>query len=126
MFVDQSKASLDKGGSATLDAFLGLAPPSVHVSPAILPKSSKSKGPSIRCISHGTTTPSFDVGNVDSVDKVFRVLTKHMKVKVKCERQSSFDQGVLTLHVVRLCCYVGRKYRRLRLSQIQVPRKWLP
>jgi hypothetical protein len=27
VFVDQSKSSLDKGGSATLDAFVGLAPP---------------------------------------------------------------------------------------------------
>ena len=82
MFVDQSKASLDRGGSATLDAFCGLAPPSsVEIIPAVLPKSNK-KGPWIRCISTVPSMQNFDVANVDSVDKVYRVLTKHLKVKV--------------------------------------------
>ena len=53
VYVDQSKASLDRGGSATLDAFCSLSPTSkVDILPAILPKSStKKKGPWIRCIS---------------------------------------------------------------------------
>jgi len=114
VYVDQSKASLDKGGGATLDAFCGLAPPDVvTVHPALLipsfssstsgsssssstsngssssssSSSSKLKGPAVRCIcttapSRSTTTQnfSFDVSNVDSVDKVVRVLQKHMGV----------------------------------------------
>jgi hypothetical protein len=45
VYIDQSKASLDRGGSATLDAFVGLAPNTVQVLPANLPKLSKAKGP---------------------------------------------------------------------------------
>lgn len=46
--------------------------------PAVLTRT-KSKGPVVRCVS---AERSFEVGNVDSVDKVYRVLTKHMKVEV--------------------------------------------
>jgi hypothetical protein len=83
IFVDQSKSSLDKGGSATLDAFVGLAPPgTVKVQPVILSKI-KSKGPLVRCISaQSSNKESFDVSNVDSVDKVYRILTRHMRVEV--------------------------------------------
>jgi hypothetical protein len=83
VFVDQSKSSLDKGGSATLDAFVGLAPPgTVKVQPVILSKI-KSKGPLVRCISaQSSNKDSFDVSNVDSVDKVYRILTRHMRVEV--------------------------------------------
>ena len=74
--------ALEKGAGATLDAFLGLAPTmDVKVIPAILTTKMKSKAPSVRCISLGSKS-SFDVGNVDSVDKVFRILNKHMQVKV--------------------------------------------
>lgn len=93
VYVDQSKASLDKGGSATLDAFLGLAPASsVKVIPcklnsSILPSGSatggggntkKPKGPMVRCLSTDGTK-CFDVSSVDAVDKVYRILTKHMQ-----------------------------------------------
>ena len=73
---------MDRGAAATLDAFLGLAPPEqVNVLPAILTTKIKSKSPAVRCISLCDKS-SFDVGNVDSVDKVFRILNKHMQVKV--------------------------------------------
>lgn len=81
VFVDQSKASLDRGGSATLDAFIGLAPSSVKVQPVILSKM-KSKGPLVRCIALEGVNVGFDVANVDSVDKVCRILTRHMNVNV--------------------------------------------
>lgn len=84
IYIDQSKSSLDRGGSATLDAFCGLVAASnsnVNIIPAILPKSNK-KGPWIRCISNLPQIHSVDVSNVDSVDKVYRVLTKHLKIKV--------------------------------------------
>ena len=97
VYVDQSKGSLDKGGGATLDAFLALAPPDrVRVQPAILLPKIKSKGPAVRCIyvpssssppsdvtSSSRRTPpltSMDIGAVDSVDKVYRILTRHMRV----------------------------------------------
>jgi hypothetical protein len=136
VYVDQSAASLDKGGSATLDAFLGLAPAvTVQVKPALLPmgsyyaaspnyasssgsisgsssginnpNSNNSVGPFVRCIplrrdkkgnnmeeadgpdatcddDNGTDARrAFDVCNVDSVDKVYRILTKHMRVQVR-------------------------------------------
>jgi hypothetical protein len=80
-----------------LDAFCGLAPPSsVEVIPAILPKSNK-KGPWVRCISNVAGRNNMDVGNVDSIDKVYRILTKHLLVKVskirREERRSSFYSG---------------------------------
>jgi hypothetical protein len=81
VFVDQSKSSLDKGGSATLDAFVGLSPASVKVQPVIISKT-KSKGPLVRCISTRADRNSFDVSNVDSVDKVYRILTRHLRVDV--------------------------------------------
>ena len=86
IYVDQSKAGLEKGAAATLDAFLGLAPPNVKVLPAIFPKSTKNRMPLIRCVSLRQPKDIFrssgglEVTNVDSVDKVFRVLTKHIKV----------------------------------------------
>jgi hypothetical protein len=90
VFVDQSKSALDKGAGATLDAFLGLAPANqVKVIPAVITKT-KAKGPAVRCIS---TNSSFDVGNIDSVDKVFRILNKHMHVKV-CNIQYSTRNSV--------------------------------
>jgi hypothetical protein len=82
VYIDQSKASLDRGGSATLDAFVGLAPSTVQVLPAILPKLSKAKGPLVRCVSQIPGRPSLDISNVDSVDKVYRILTRHMGVAV--------------------------------------------
>lgn len=80
VYVDQSRSSIEKRASATLDAFIGLAPPSVEVKPAVFPKS-KLKGPLVRCIAVNPSSlkpKSFDASNVDSVDKVFRILTKHM------------------------------------------------
>lgn len=105
VYVDQSKPSLDRGGSATLDAFLGLAPPStVKVIAAVLPTSSttsssasspsyskKKKGqPTVRCISTDGLQ-CFDVINVDSVDKVYRILTKHMQISMRMIPYSSCE-----------------------------------
>ncbi|KAG7340809.1 hypothetical protein IV203_024352 [Nitzschia inconspicua] len=85
IYVDQSKASLDRGGTATLDALVGLVPPNkVQIVPCILPKNtnSKKKAPWIRCISTAKGgTPNLDIGGVDSVDKCYRALTKHLQVK---------------------------------------------
>jgi hypothetical protein len=95
VYVDQSKPSLDRGGSATLDAFLGLAPPTtirvlaatlmptLTASTSAASSNKKTKGPLVRCMSTDGTQ-CLEVSNVDSVDKVYRVLTKHLKV--------SFDQ----------------------------------
>jgi hypothetical protein len=87
IYIDQSKSSLDRGASATLDAFCGLCPPhKVQVIAAILPKSNK-KTPWVRCISKVPGRSSIDVANVDSVDKVYRILTKHLQVKVRDEQK---------------------------------------
>jgi hypothetical protein len=98
IYVDQSKASLDRGGGAVFDAFFSLCDfdddgqgaLEVQVIPAILPKpASGGKGPWIRCIWNNNNrknlarpSPNLDVSNVDSVDKVYRVLTKHLGMKV--------------------------------------------
>lgn len=82
IYVDQSKASLDRGASTTLDAFCSLSPPNkVQIVAAILPKSNK-KTPWVRCISKIPGRSSIDVANVDSVDKVYRILTKHLQIQV--------------------------------------------
>ena len=115
IYIDQSKASLDRGGGATFDAFFSLCDNAlddddddeeeeediendsndnavkIQVIPAILPKpASGGKGPWIRCVWNTNNkknnirpSPNLDVSNVDSVDKVYRVLTKHMGVKVR-------------------------------------------
>jgi len=106
IYVDQSKASLDRGGGAIFDAFFSLCDVSeddfdsnetdaatydaveVQVIPAILPKpTGGGKGPWIRCIwntnnqkNRARPSPNLDVSNVDSVEKVYRVLTKHLGV----------------------------------------------
>ena len=83
IYVDQSKASLDRGASITLDAFCSLCPPTkVEVVAAILPKSNK-KTPWVRCISKVPGRSSVDIANVDSVDKVYRILTKHLQIQVE-------------------------------------------
>lgn len=81
VYVDQSKSSLERGASATLDAFLGLAPKGrVLVTPAIFSRP-KVKGPIIRCVPVDERNKDcFEVSNVDSVDKVYRILTRHLRV----------------------------------------------
>ena len=74
-----------------MDAFIALAPSgSVQLQAAIFPKTKASAQPIVRCVSlaerdgdkASTGIPSsFEVTNVDSVDKVYRVLTKHMHLK---------------------------------------------
>jgi hypothetical protein len=83
VYVDYSKTSLEKGAAATLDAFLGLAPASkVQVKAGFLPKPVKQIGqPWIRCVSLKEDS-AMEVYSVDSVDKVYRILTKHMDVEV--------------------------------------------
>eukprot|EP00533_Pseudo-nitzschia_delicatissima_P002107 CAMPEP_0116081914 /NCGR_PEP_ID=MMETSP0327-20121206/2456_1 /TAXON_ID=44447 /ORGANISM="Pseudo-nitzschia delicatissima, Strain B596" /LENGTH=510 /DNA_ID=CAMNT_0003572691 /DNA_START=327 /DNA_END=1859 /DNA_ORIENTATION=- len=99
IYVDQSRPSLDRGGEAIFDAFYSLCDTSVdgdnsgdnecievQVIPAILPKpASGGKGPWIRCIWNTNNkknlvrpSPNLDVSNVDSVEKVYRVLTTHL------------------------------------------------
>lgn len=81
VYVDSSKNSLDRGGAATLDALVGLSNPSIQIIPCQL--KTKLKGPVVRCVAvNQNTADSFDVANVDSVDKVYRLLTRHMRVKV--------------------------------------------
>lgn len=71
---------MEKGGGATLDAFSGLAPiDQVTVHPVILDRT-KLKGPVVRCISSNRKN-SFDVANVDSVEKVVRILRRHMQLR---------------------------------------------
>jgi len=103
VYVDLSRASLDRGGNATFDAFSSLCYTSVdgsdaetdgknqrdvevQVIPAIIPKpATGGKAPWIRCIWNSNKRkdaarpfPNIDISNVDSVEKVYRVLTKHL------------------------------------------------
>ena len=70
-----------------MDAMVGLvaadaaATHTIQIIPCLL--KTKLKGPVVRCVAvNQNPHESFEVGNVDSVDKVFRILSKHMKVKV--------------------------------------------
>ena len=89
----QSKPCSERGAGATLDAFVGLSPPEiVTVHSAILTKT-KGKGPNVRCIPRDLPSDNekaqhqhaFEVNNVDSVDKVYRILTIHMGIEVRDE-----------------------------------------
>jgi hypothetical protein len=109
IYIDQSKASLDRGGGATLDAFCGLVPPSgANIIPAILPKSNK-KGPWVRCISNVPGCNSLDVSNVDSVDKVHRVLTKHLKLKASY--RASISKGTALVRTMSHILFGARNNR---------------
>ena len=63
----------------------------VQIIPALLPKpASGGKAPWIRCMWNNKnknnrirSSPNLDVSNVDSIDKVYRILTKHLGVKVR-------------------------------------------
>jgi len=77
VYVCQSKPCKERGSAATLDAFQALSPGSVHIHPAYLHKT-KAKGPNIRCIQKVSPFKAFEVNNVNDIDKVYRILTKHM------------------------------------------------
>ena len=110
VYVDHSKSSLEKGAAATLDAFLGLTTVArqqrgivVEVKAAFLPKPKGGGSPPwVRCVSLPKNV-ALEVYGVDSVDKVYRVLTKHMTLNVSLDLVVSmkkdsipFDwQGVL-------------------------------
>jgi len=69
----------------------------VQIIPALLPKpASGGKAPWIRCMWNNKnknknnsnrirvrSSPNLDISNVDSVDKVYRILTKHLGVQVR-------------------------------------------
>lgn len=84
VYVDQSPKAIEKGGDEALDAFVCLAPITVSIKPVIMSKVSKSKQPFIRCIPKDTSDgiKPLEIANVNSVEKVYRSLSKHMKVKV--------------------------------------------
>ena len=97
VFVDHSKPSLEKGAAATLDAFLSLAPASrVTVKAAFLPKQPKSGGqPWVRCVSVEKSI-AMEIFGVDSVDKVYRILTKHMGLGVSANAMVAICSGSRT------------------------------
>lgn len=84
VYVDQSRSAVSRGSTATLDAFVGLAPPSVEVHPSVISSSSRSKSPTVRCRSRTNPEDCLEIVNVDSVDKVYRILTRHLNVQVSC------------------------------------------
>ena len=51
----------------------------INIHPAILSRS-KSKGPNVRCIQRTPPYKAFEVNNVNDIDKVYRILTKHMAI----------------------------------------------
>jgi hypothetical protein len=86
VYVDQSKASVLRGSTATLDAFVGLSPPTVEIHPCVIAASPRNRSPTVRCSSRTDPQKLLEISNVDSVDKVFRILTKHLRVKVCLSR----------------------------------------
>lgn len=81
IYICQSKQCKALGASATLDSFKILSPSTVHIHPAMLTKT-KAKGPNIRCIQRVPPFKAFEANNVNDVDKVYRILTKHMNLIV--------------------------------------------
>jgi tetratricopeptide (TPR) repeat protein len=81
VYVDQSRSAIARGSAATLDAFLGLSPPSVQIHPAVITTSNRGNSPTVRCRSRNDPNTCLEVSNVDSVDKVYRILTRHLRVE---------------------------------------------
>lgn len=80
VYICQLKNSKERGADATLGAFIGLSPTNiVSIHTAYIHKS-KGKGPTIRCVQRNNNI-QFEVNNVDSVDKVYTILTKYMNLK---------------------------------------------
>ncbi|KAL7518344.1 hypothetical protein ACHAWX_003185 [Stephanocyclus meneghinianus] len=97
--------------SSIIEAFLSLSPYTgevVRVYPANWKKQSKSKGRghTVRCVqrkhnkmndSDQGISAAFEVTNVDSVDKVYRIITEHMKLQninpKACECLNCYIQG---------------------------------
>lgn len=80
VYVCMSKACKERGASATLDTFQSLSPDTVRVHPAILSKT-KAKGPNVRCVQTSHPYKAIEINNVNDIDKVYRILTKHMDVQ---------------------------------------------
>ncbi|KAL3798272.1 hypothetical protein HJC23_000186 [Cyclotella cryptica] len=97
--------------SSIIEAFLSLSPAAgevVRVYPANWKKQIKAKGRghTVRCVqrkrnnkndSDQVTLDAFEVTNVDSVDKVYRIITEHMKLQninpKACECLNCYIQG---------------------------------
>jgi len=82
VYICESKQCKERGSDKTFGAFVGLAPTSlVAIHPVIIQRP-KGKGPNVRCIQRKKNSgKAFEVNNVDSVEKVHRILTKYMNVK---------------------------------------------
>jgi tetratricopeptide (TPR) repeat protein len=82
IYVDQSKAAIARGSTATLDAFQTLSPSSyVQVHPCILNSGNRVKSPTVRCRSRFNPEYCLEIANVDSVEKVYRILSRHLQVQ---------------------------------------------
>lgn len=128
VYVSQpSNKSKEKGvvpTSSLIQAFISLAPSSsdVRVNPAVFHNQNKQKGKGhmVRCIqrersdtgseggdSAGEIVSAMEIGNVDSVDKVYRIMTEHMKLGV----------SVLSSYLsLTLMCYISFLYLQGVLS----------
>ncbi|KAL3785119.1 hypothetical protein ACHAWO_007942 [Cyclotella atomus] len=110
VYVSQSSnKNKEKGfipSSSIIEAFVSLSPQEdVTVYPANWKKQPKSKGPTVRCIRRKKTDATnrspilsaIEINNVDSVDKVYHILTKHMKLQSinpkACECLKCYFQG---------------------------------
>jgi hypothetical protein len=91
VYVDQSRSAVARGSTATLDAFVGLCPPSVQVHPSVIASSPRAKSPVVRCQSRTDPDDCLEIINVDSVDKVYRILTRHLNVKVSGQDYTCID-----------------------------------
>lgn len=93
VYVSQpSKKGKEKGiipTSCLVQAFFSLAPPTddVRAYAALFHKQNKQKGNghSVRCVQRkrsggGKIVSALEIGNIDSVDKVYRIMTEHMKL----------------------------------------------
>ena len=109
VYVCQSKPCKERGAGAILDAFVGLAPSDYGQVHAAIISKTRGKGPIVRCLrrtpaganngkaesrdnvdddaqsNNESLLDAFEVSNVDSVDKVYRILTKHMGLDGKVD-----------------------------------------
>lgn len=89
--------------------------------PAILPKSNK-KTPWVRIIARVPGKSNVDVANVDSLDKVYRILTRHLQIKVGNQNlpyMEDFDEYSLSvLPSANVCRARGAVYVRRKSAKM--------
>ena len=122
--------------SALVEAFVSLTSSvtGVNVYTAVLHKQSKGKGNVVRCIQRAIESErivsAMEISNVDSVDKVYRIVTEHMRLVVRIlllllPHALSFNFSKSHFSPPSICI-VGNKHTSVQMHEIIFPGQSIP